>query len=81
MCKAASPLRPHQVTLFAEERELGKATVGGGVTELRFDLPADLPRDTLLEVTIESETTKPKDLNGSADVRDLGLLVFEVRAE
>ena len=81
VCKAASPLRPHQVTLFAEARELGKATVGGAITELRFDLPMDLPRDTLLEVTIESETTKPKDLNGSADVRDLGLLVFEVRAE
>lgn len=81
VCKAASPLRPHQVTLFAEAIELGKATVGGSVTELRFELPSDLPRDTLLEVTIESETTKPKDLNGSPDVRDLGVLVFEVRAE
>jgi hypothetical protein len=81
VCKAASPLRPHQLTLFAEARELGKVTVQGGVQEFRFDLPADVARDTLLEVTIESETTKPKDLNGSADVRELGLLVFELRAE
>lgn len=81
VCKAASPLRPHKVTLFAESRELGKATVSGSVQELRFDLPEDLPRDTLLEVTIATETTKPKDLNGSADTRDLGLLVFELRTE
>ncbi len=81
VCKLASPLRPHQLKLFAEDQQLGEVTVGGGAQEFRFDLPSDLPRDVLVELTIESQTTRPKDLGTSPDTRDLGVLVFELRAE
>lgn len=81
VCRLASPLRPHQIKVFADERDLGEALVVAGAAEFRFALPSDLPRDAVVELTIESQTAKPKDLGASPDTRDLGVLVFELRAE
>ncbi|MGE3171940.1 MAG: glycosyltransferase family 2 protein [Planctomycetota bacterium] len=81
VCKLASPLRPHQLKLFAEAKELGEVTVAGGAEEFRFVLPPEIGRDVLVELTLESETAKPRELGKSPDDRDLGVLVFELRAE
>jgi GT2 family glycosyltransferase len=81
VCKLASPLRPHQLRLFAEEHVLGEVTVAASAAEFRFDLPREVPREVLLELTLESQTVRPKDLGSSPDARDLGVLVFELRAE
>jgi GT2 family glycosyltransferase len=81
VCKLASPLRPHQLKLFAGSRELGEVTVDGAAEEFRFALPHEVPRDVLVELTFESQTVRPKDLGDSPDTRDLGVLVFELRAE
>ncbi|MBK8099805.1 MAG: glycosyltransferase family 2 protein [Planctomycetes bacterium] len=79
--KLASPIRPHWFRLFAESAKLGEETVQADVKEFVFALPAELPRGELLEFTIEAQTIKPKDAGLSPDIRDLGVIVFEVRAQ
>jgi GT2 family glycosyltransferase len=77
--KLASPIRPHWFRLFAESERLGEEAVTPEVKEFRFPLPAVLPRGELLEFTIECQTVKPKDIGLSPDIRDLGVIVFELR--
>jgi hypothetical protein len=54
-------------------------TVEANVAEFAFDLPSELPRGELLE--FEAQTIKPKDAGLSPDIRDLGVIVFELRAQ
>ena len=44
-------------------------------------LPAELPRGELLEFEVDCESIQPKAAGLSPDVRDLGVVVFELRAE
>ena len=81
VARLASPLRPHALTVFAESEKLGEVTVGSDMQEFRFSLPQQLPRGELVEFTLQAETVKPKDLGLSPDVRDLGVIAFELRAE
>ena len=77
----ASPLRAHALTLFAEGQEFGRVTVGPATEEFRFLLPQHLSRGGIVEFTLQTQTVNPKDIGLSLDARDLGLMVFELRAE
>lgn len=81
VCRLASPIREHWFRLSAEGIRLGEVAVGAPVQEYAFDLPPELPRGELLEFAIESQTVKPSEAGLSGDIRDLGVVVFEVRTE
>ena len=81
VAKLASPLRPHALAVFAEHSKLGEVTVTADPKEFRFLLPEALPRGELVEFTLQAETVRPKDLGLSPDMRDLGVIAFELRAE
>ena len=77
-CKLVSPLRHHAFQLYAESELLGEVSVTNEQQEYTFDLPVDLPRNELLEFTIECQTLNPKQEGMSGDIRDLGVIVFSV---
>ena len=81
VAKLASPLRPHALAVFAEHSKLGEVTVTADPKEFRFLLPEALPRGELVAFTLEAETVRPKDLGLSPDMRDLGVIAFELRTE
>jgi hypothetical protein len=81
VARLASPLRPHALTVFAESQKLGEVTVGADTQEFRFLLPQQVPRGEVVEFTLQTQTVNPNDLGLSSDVRDLGVIVFELRAE
>lgn len=79
--KTGSPNEPHEAKLFAEDRLLGSVRVLPDVSDVRFALPADLPRGHVLEFRIETEFLRPIDRGMGGDIRELGLIVFEARVE
>lgn len=79
--KAASPIEPHRLRVWAESCTAGEVSVQQDVREYRFPLPDELPRGRLLEFTLECETLRPCDRGLGGDIRDLGAVIFEIRAE
>jgi hypothetical protein len=71
---------PPQVTVFLNEREIGKTQVDGHFSDYTFVIPADLAatlakRTTAAEIRIESTTWTPRDVLGNSDERQLGVMI------
>jgi hypothetical protein len=79
--KASSPIAPNTLKLFAEDRCIGEERLDSDIAELRFDLPNNLPQSGLWEFRLECDTIRLADRSPGGDIRDLGLVVFEMRLE
>lgn len=74
----ASPLEPHAMKLFVEDREIAARTVSA-TCEVDALIPEDLRIGRILEFRIESESMRPIDHDMGPDVRELALVVFSMR--
>lgn len=71
---------PPRVTVFLDDRAIGKTQVDGQFTDYTFAIPAELAaelakRTTAAEIRIESTTWTPRDVLGNADERQLGVMI------
>ena len=74
---------PAQVTVFLDERAIGKIQVDGHFNDYTFAIPAQLAaelakRTTAAEIRIESTTWTPRDVLGNSDERQLGVMIDRV---
>ena len=71
---------PPHVTVFLDDRAIGKTQVDGHFTDYTFAIPGELAaelakRTTAAEIRIESTTWTPRDVLGNADERQLGVMI------
>lgn len=79
--KVASPIAPNTLRVYAENEKIGEAAVDADVRELAFDLPGGLPHGGPWEFRLGCDIIRPADNNPGGDIRDLGLILFEMRLE
>jgi hypothetical protein len=71
---------PPHVTVFLDDRAIGKTQVNGHFNDYTFAIPPDLAaelakRATATEIRIESTTWTPRDVLGNSDERQLGVMI------
>jgi hypothetical protein len=73
-------IAPPRVTVFLDDRAIGKTQVDGHFADYSFAIPAELAaalskRTAAAEIRIESTTWTPRDVLGNADERQLGVMI------
>jgi hypothetical protein len=77
----ASPIAENTVAIFAEDSKIGEVSVNAEVGESSFDLPSGLHHIAPWEFRLECRTVRPADKEPGGDIRDLGVILFEMRLE
>ena len=79
--RIASPIEPHEAQISIEGIEVKNLTVSPEVSELRAPIPTSLPRGELLECRIDCDWLRPVDRDMGPDLRELGVIAFDMRVE
>lgn len=77
----ASPIAENTVAIFAEDSKIGEVRVNTEVGETSFELPSGLHDIAPWEFRLECRTVRPADRDPVGDIRDLGVILFEMRLE
>ncbi len=77
----ASPIAENTVAIFAEDSKIGEVSVNAEVGVSSFDLPSGLHDIAPWEFRLECRTVRPADKEPLGDIRDLGVILFEMRLE
>ena len=79
--RVASPIEPHAVKILIEGVEVEDLTISAEVSEIRVPIPPALPRGELLECRVDSDFLRPIDRDMGPDLRELGIIAFDMRVE